>query len=294
MNYRKDFEKCLEYIEMNIINSLNPTILAEYIGYSLFHFCRLFQIYKGVAPMEYIRKRRLELSLIDIINKEKIIDIALKYGFETPSGYTKAFRKEYGTTPKKYAFKMDGYSHKESVLEVAQYIQQPKIKEIAAFQVTGYGLKTDIASLEYTDKLIAYWNDFEKFSYEEKMYEILNPPKHGEIGICIPDSLENGNMMYLCGVIVGEGTDIPKEMNSLVIPEGLYAVFSTPPVDMTKQDDHFAKMIKMTWKYIFNEWFLNCDYIFDESRYDFEFYDERCHYLENSTMNIYIPIKIAI
>lgn len=244
--------------------------------------------------MEYIRKRRLELSLIDIMNKEKIIDVALKYGFETPSGYTKAFRKEYGTTPKKYALKMHGYNHRQPLNEVAQYIGQPKIKEISAFRIAGYGFKTDIAGFEYTDKLIAYWNDFEKFSYEEKMYEILNPLKHGELGITIPNSLDSGKMMYLCGVMVEGEIDIPKNMSSFVIPEGQYAVFTTPPVDMRNQDDNFAKMIKMTWNYIFSEWFLNCNYIFDESRYDFEFYDERCHYLENSIMDIYIPIKIAI
>ena len=101
-------------------------------------------------------------------------------------------------------------------------------------------------------------------------------------------------MVYLCGVMLRDEMDIPKEISSFVIPGGRYAVFTTPPVDMRKQDDNFAKMIKMTWRYIFNEWFLDCDYIFDESRYDFEFYDEICHYLENSTMDIYIPIKIAM
>lgn len=293
MNYRKDFEKCFEFIEMNITDILNPAILSQYTGYSLFHFCRLFQIYKGMSPMEYIRKRRLELSLIDIMNKEKIIDIALKYGFETSGGYTRAFRKEYGTTPKKYAYRMRGYNHKEPSFEIARYIEKPEIKEIDGFKIAGYGLKTDIAAADYTDKLAAYWNDFEEFSYEEKMYEILNPFKHGEIGIAVPDSPESGKMMYLCGVMAEEKAVIPEDMSSFLIPGGKYAVFNTPPVDMRDQDDSFAEMIKMTWKYIFNEWFSDCDYIFDESRYDFEYYDERCHYLENSTMDIYIPIKIA-
>jgi AraC family transcriptional regulator len=293
MNYRKDFERCLEYIELNITNPLNPTILAENIGYSLFHFCRLFQIYKGMSVMEYIRKRKLEISLIDIMNKEKIIDVALKYGFETPSGFTKAFRKEYGTTPKKYAFKMEGYNHKKPVFEVSQYIQQPKIVEISAFKIAGFGIETDIASLEYTNKLVAYWNDFEEFSYEETMYEALNPLKHGEIGISIPNSRDSGKMVYLCGVMVENEKYILNNMISFTIPEGQYAVFTIPPVDMRNESDNFAKMIKMTCKYVFDEWFSNCDYVFDEERYDFEFYDERCHYLENSTMDIYIPVKIA-
>lgn len=291
MNYRRDFEKCLEYIEINLTNTLNPTILSEHIGYSLFHFCRLFQIYNGVTPMEYIRKRKFEQSLIDIMNGEKIINVALKYGFQTPSGFSKAFRKEYGTTPKKYAIKMKGYNHREPLAELAPYIQEPKIKEISSFRIAGYGIETDIEGFEYTDKLIAYWNDFEQYSYEEKMYELLNPLKHGEVGVAIPNSLDGGKMVYLCGVMVQDKIDIPENMMSFVIPNGEYAVFTTPPTDMRNQDDNFAKMIKMTWKYIFTEWFSSSDYVYDESRYDFEFYDERCHYLENSTMDIYIPIK---
>lgn len=291
MNYRKDFEKCLEYIEKNITEPLTPVVLSDHLGYSLFHFCRLFQIYKGLSVMEYIRKRRLELSLIDIMNKEKIIDVALKYCFETPSGFTKAFRKEYGTTPKKYAFKMEGYNHKKPLFDVAKYIQQPKIVEISAFKVAGFGFETDIAEDEYTDKLTAYWNAFEEFAYEEIMYEVLNPLKHGEVGISFPCPFNSGKMVYLCGVLVEEGKNIPENMTYYNIQRGLYAVFTTPPVDMRKEGDSFAQMIKSTWRYIFNEWFENSDYAYDEEKCDFEFYDERCHFLENSVMDIYIPIK---
>ncbi len=243
--------------------------------------------------MEYIRKRKLELSLIDIMNKEKIIDIALKYGFETPSGFTKAFRKEYGTSPKKYAFKMEGYNHKKPLFEVSKYIQQPKIVEISAFKVAGFGFETDIAEDEYTDKLTAYWNAFEEFDYEETMYEVLNPLKHGEVGISFPNPLNSGKMVYLCGVLAEEEKEIPENMIFYNIQEGLYAVFTTPPVDMREEGDSFAQIIKSTWRYIFNEWFENSDYAYDEERCDFEFYDERYHFLENSIMEIYIPIKLV-
>ena len=125
------------------------------------------------------------------------------------------------------------------------------------------------------------------------MYELLNPLKHGEVGVVIPNSVDSGKMVYLCGVMVDEKLTLSENMMSFLIPKGEYAVFTIPPIDMRTQDDNFAKMIKTTWKYIFDEWFLNSSYVYDESRYDFEYYDERCHYLQNSTMDIYIPIKIA-
>ena len=50
-------------------------------------------------------------------------------------------------------------------------------------------------------------------------------------------------------------------------------------------------MIKATWKYIFEEWFKESGYSYDESKLDFEFYDERCHGRVDTVMEIYVPIK---
>lgn len=81
-------------------------------------------------------------------------------------------------------------------------------------------------------------------------------------------------------------------MMTIDIPEATYAVFTTPPVNTsndTKQKE-FAKIIKETWRCIFKEWFKETKYIFDESKMDFEFYDERCHGREDTVIEIYSPI----
>jgi AraC family transcriptional regulator len=54
--------------------------------------------------------------------------------------------------------------------------------------------------------------------------------------------------------------------------------------------DPFSIAVKETWRYIFNEWFPNSDYEFDETKMDFEFYDERCHDVEHAVMEIFVPI----
>lgn len=123
---------------------------------------------------------------------------------------------------------------------------------------------------------------------EEKLYLAVEPEKHGEIGIMIPERMDLGEMLYVLGVRASMKKD--KKFQRVCIPGGKFAVFTTPPVDMTLSDDLFAKMIQRTWLHIFDEWFLTSDYRYDESRYDFEYYDERCHYLTNSVMEIYIPI----
>ena len=91
MNYRKDFEECLEYIETNLKNEVSTKSFADYLGYSIFHFCRVFHHYKDMTPMEYVLRRRLQQSILDIKKGKKIIDIAMEYHFETASGYRNNF-----------------------------------------------------------------------------------------------------------------------------------------------------------------------------------------------------------
>lgn len=103
--------------------------------------------------------------------------------------------------------------------------------------------------------------------------------------ICIPESKDSGNLIYLLGVVVDHFENVTSDMISLEVPEATYAEFTTPPVDGTHQGndgdgyhDVFPTAIKQTWKYIFEEWFKNSDYEYDETKLDFEFYDERCHF----------------
>lgn len=70
-----------------------------------------------------------------------------------------------------------------------------------AFKVAGYGIQTNVAGSMYTKDIASFWSHYEGENLESKMYKILNPPKHGEVGLCIPSS-DNGNATYLLGVIV--------------------------------------------------------------------------------------------
>lgn len=291
MNYRKDFEKCLDFIEKNITEPLTPSTLAENLGYSLFHFCRLFHNYTSMSVMEYIRKRKLEMALIDIINNEKIIDVAFKYGFETASGFTKTFKKYYGFTPKMYLSQTGNFEKLISVSDISSFIQKPRLININSIRVSGYSFEIDSDDSDFSDKMTAFWHTFEEFEYEKIMYDKINPSIHGEFCISSPSLLEKGKMSYLCGVRIEKDRALPDDMGEYVIKDGLYAIFTTPPIDMRKGGERFAQMIKSTWRYIFKDWFGQTDYKFDETRVDFEYYDERCHFREKSVMDIYIPIR---
>jgi AraC family transcriptional regulator len=111
--------------------------------------------------------------------------------------------------------------------------------------------------------------------------------------MCVPSNGE-GDMIYLLGVVVEDFSNVTKDMITVEVPEAEYAVFTTVPVDTsdTKEDGgiDFTYAIKSTWKYIFEEWFPHSGYQYDESKLDFEYYDERCHSRPDTVMEIYVPI----
>ncbi|MDP4087419.1 MAG: AraC family transcriptional regulator, partial [Bacillota bacterium] len=176
MNYNDAIALCIDFIEKNIKNELSPEIISRACGYSTFHFSRVFNIYQGMTLMEYVKKRRLTLAAKDLFNGEKIIDIALEYGFETHNGFSKAFKKEFGFSPTQYLKRMDMYWEKKSKLEFGGVFMNPVFIKKSAFKVAGYGIKTNITNGNYTKDVASFWINYDGENLESKMYKILNPP----------------------------------------------------------------------------------------------------------------------
>ena len=95
-------QNSIDYIEENLKTDITAKELSEMAGFSIFHFYRLFQNAVGMPVMQYITRRRLLNALYDMHCGEKIIMVALDYGFETQAGFYKAFVREFGYTPTEF------------------------------------------------------------------------------------------------------------------------------------------------------------------------------------------------
>ncbi len=100
--YIRMIQESLDYIEDNIKCEITALELSEKAGFSLFHYYRLFHTAVGMPVMQYILRRRLLNAIYDISCGNKMIDVALQYGFETHAGFYKAFIRELGCTPAQY------------------------------------------------------------------------------------------------------------------------------------------------------------------------------------------------
>ena len=112
MNQIEVIQSSIDYIEENLKAEITASELAERAGFSMFHFYRLFQAEMGMPIMQYILHRRLLNGIYEIAQGRKKIDVAQEYGFDTYTGFYKAFQREIGFTP---AFFLENHKAKSLI-----------------------------------------------------------------------------------------------------------------------------------------------------------------------------------
>lgn len=100
MEWHKGMSEAIDYIEDHLAGEIDYSAAARFLGCSSWEFRRLFSLMTGIPLSEYIRLRRLTLAAEDIVESgEKIIDIALRYGYDSQAAFSRAFTRQYGISP---------------------------------------------------------------------------------------------------------------------------------------------------------------------------------------------------
>ena len=131
MSYREDMDRVLAFVKDHAAEDLTAQTLADLCGYSYSHFCHVFKSICGVSVGVYLRHKRLFDALLLMQNGNSVTDAAFASGFETVSGFERAFRRLFGEAPSVYLKKKQGVF---GMLE-------PKFEQKKAFCAAGYLLR---------------------------------------------------------------------------------------------------------------------------------------------------------
>ncbi|MCL2564320.1 MAG: helix-turn-helix domain-containing protein [Defluviitaleaceae bacterium] len=100
MDWQTRMNRAINYIEENLTESINLEAAAQLAGFSIWEFQRMFSFVAGNSLGEYIRGRRLDFAANDIQTGDvKVIDIALRYGYDSPAAFSRAFNRQFGVSP---------------------------------------------------------------------------------------------------------------------------------------------------------------------------------------------------
>ena len=280
VNIIKLFNDTVNYIETVLDGEIDEKKISSLSGYSYPMFSRLFSMLTETTLSEYIRSRRLTEAAVDLRDTdEKIIDIAMKYGYESPDAFGAAFKKFHGFTPSEVK---EGKPFKlVSKIQLALSVKggrsmDIRIEKKQAFKVAGYNEQDINSSLcpGVWDKL------FGKYSREEQ----TKLGKGESVGVC-HDVESPDRINYMAGYIT---TDVEKAkamgLEVLEVDEAEYAV-----VELTGK---VPECIHAGWKYLMEVFFPEHGYI-HSGKPDFEYYFKGDMYSPDYKMELWVPVMKA-
>ena len=235
MEWLAGIRTAIGYIEEHLTDDIRAQDVAEQVFLSPFFLQKGFSLMTGYGIGEYVRNRRLYQAAVDLKETEdKVIDIAFRYGYETPESFTKAFSRFHGATPSQVRSGAAINSFLPLTIKLSiqgGYQMDCKITTMFPFKVIGFQREFDNESA-YAE-IPKYWDEIcEKYAYNVYAGNApANPYEQalvdnciGEYGVCI-DDIGGGKFRYL---IAGKytGGDVPEGMVVYEFPRSDWAVFN--------------------------------------------------------------------
>lgn len=253
MDWITGIQRALDYTEMHLTDEIDYETAARAAASSAFHFQRMFSMLCGYTLGDYIRMRRLSLAADELYRTDdKIIDIALRYGYDTPESFSRAFTRFHGITPTeaRHGGNIKSFSRLsvKLILDGGNFMDY-RIEKRDAFRI--------ICKKKHVNKpqgdtatadISAFWGEVNGSGMMEKLCKYANFDNlHGVLGICFSGEMADSGFPYGIGVeyngkpVTDDGFDIVE------IPAYTYAVFQCKG----KMPDAF----KDTYKKICTEFF---------------------------------------
>ncbi|EOJ90497.1 AraC family transcriptional regulator [Enterococcus faecalis] len=252
-----NLNQAMDYIEEHLTEEVSFDELAKKTGISVYHFKRTFSFVAGMSLAEYIKKRRLAEANLALLAGEKVTDVALKYGYQSIEGFSRAFRDWSGQAPSevmktqiqktfpKFSFYID--------IKGGQSMDV-KLIEKPAFQIVGVSQKVP---LQYQGENQAIMELAQRITPQQRAemhtfddvypHQVVNASFDFQEG----RTTEGGEMTHMIGFATLQENTY-EDLEQLSVPAHTWAVFPN--------EGPFPQTLQETWARIFSEWLPSSGY----------------------------------
>ena len=278
MDWINAINRALRYVEDHLTDGeLSMEAVAHEAAYSAFYLQRLFYVLTGQSLADYIRQRRLSLAGQELqLRGEKVIDVALRYGYETPESFQKAFRRFHGITP----------SAAQHTRVQLRYLNPLQIRiELTGGSIMDYALENigtlTVRGLRRKFRYDDGFSEIPKF-WQEYYQKGLNKKVPGYIGVC-PEEKPGAEFSYLIGSFCEPGDAVPEGFERIEIAPHLWAKF--------RAVGPMPGSIQKVNRQIYTEWLPNNPEYELDANMNIEMYTEGDMSAEDYVSEIWLPVR---
>ena len=236
MEWVERLNQSMNYIEEHLTDEIDYEQLGQIACCSAYHYQRMFTYMAGITLAEYIRRRKMSLAAVDLQGgNERVIDIAEKYGYSSPTAFNRAFQSFHGIAPS--SVKGDGVSVKSfspivfriAVKGATEMNYRIETKE--AFRIIGVSAPLD-KEIENNFKVVPeMWQEASVNGTIRKLAGIMDTQPMGLLGVSVCNDEEQWK--YFIAV---SGTNASDEFEEYTVPASTWAIFSGTGTNQSVQE----------------------------------------------------------
>lgn len=235
MEWIERLNNAIAYIEENLTETIDYEQLGRIACCSAYHFQRMFAYMAGVPLSEYIRRRRMSLAAVELQGGEKIIDVAGKFGYNSPTAFNRAFQAVHGVAPS--AVKNKGVAVKSfppisfilSIKGAEEMKYRIETKE--AFRIVGVSVPLHKEIEKNFQTIPSKWDEVAQNGTLQKLTGMMDTPPMGVLGVCACDNKEPWR--YFIAVSTSKDSD---GLEEYTVPAATWAVFSGSGIGQSIQE----------------------------------------------------------
>jgi AraC family transcriptional regulator len=246
MDWIERLNTAIQYIEENMSDNIDMDKVAKIACCSTYHFQRMFAYMADIPLSEYIRRRRMSLAAADLQHDyNKVIDISLKYGYDSPTAFNRAFKSVHGISPTQAREKgtpLAAYPPISFQITIkGVYAMNYRIEQREAFRIVGVSEPLEKEIEKNFEIVPRMWEKAVINGTIPKLAGLMDGALPGLLGISSCN--EESNWRYYIGVeSSGQLTD---GLEELIVPKSTWAVFAGEGTNQSMQE--LEKRIVIEW-----------------------------------------------
>ncbi|MTI67947.1 MAG: AraC family transcriptional regulator [Firmicutes bacterium] len=283
MEWLKQLNQAIEYIESNLEDEISYDKAAKIACCSTYYFQRMFSYVAGIPLSEYIRRRRMTKAAFELqVSEEKVMDIGLKYGYDLPTSFNRAFQNVHGvapTTARKEGTQLNAYPRINfSINVIGGENMSYRVERKGPIRIVGtrVPLKEDIEkNFQIVPK---FWDKTLKSNLYSEICRLANQNPYGILGITV---YKNPEEIYYY-IAASSDKDAPEELVEYEIPSATWVIFEC--------NGRFPESIQTVYKRFLTEWLPFSGYEYAELP-DIEVYPINNRKLKSGYCEVWIAVK---